>query len=116
MALGKIFDSFSQDIGIDLGTCNTLIYVRGKGIVLNEPSVVAVEKVRFEGEPVAAIAAGIGRSWDELARQDVITPREAAGIARNERILQDLHFPVKGIYIFNTKHVLPPPPHRSRLR
>jgi len=31
-------------IGIDLGTCNTLIYVRGKGIVLNEPSVVAVEK------------------------------------------------------------------------
>ncbi len=37
-----------------------------------------------------ARAAGIGRSWDELARQDIITPREAAGIARNERILQDL--------------------------
>ncbi|MDR1867723.1 MAG: rod shape-determining protein [Treponema sp.] len=32
------------DIGIDLGTCNTLIYIMGKGIVLNEPSVVAVEK------------------------------------------------------------------------
>ncbi|HOV93518.1 MAG TPA: rod shape-determining protein [Spirochaetales bacterium] len=40
----KAFRGFSQDIGIDLGTCNTLIYVRGKGIVLNEPSVVAVEK------------------------------------------------------------------------
>ena len=40
----KAFKGFSQDIGIDLGTCNTLIYVRGKGIVLNEPSVVAVEK------------------------------------------------------------------------
>ena len=38
------FDSFSTDIGIDLGTCNTLIYVRGKGIVVDEPSVVAVEK------------------------------------------------------------------------
>jgi rod shape-determining protein MreB len=38
------FDRFSTDIGIDLGTCNTLIYVRGKGIVINEPSVVAVEK------------------------------------------------------------------------
>jgi len=32
------------DIGIDLGTCNTLIYIKGKGIVLNEPSVVAVER------------------------------------------------------------------------
>jgi rod shape-determining protein MreB and related proteins len=37
-------DNFSTDIGIDLGTCNTLIYVRGKGIVIDEPSVVAVEK------------------------------------------------------------------------
>ena len=38
------FDRFSTDIGIDLGTCNTLIYVRGKGIVIDEPSVEAVEK------------------------------------------------------------------------
>ncbi len=37
-----------------------------------------------------ARAAGLGRSWAELARQDIITAREAAGIARNERILQDL--------------------------
>ncbi len=37
-------DRFSTDVGIDLGTCNTLIYVRGKGIVINEPSVVAVER------------------------------------------------------------------------
>ena len=40
----SIFDSFTTDIGIDLGTCNTLIYVRGQGIVIDEPSVVAVEK------------------------------------------------------------------------
>jgi rod shape-determining protein MreB len=33
---------FSSDIGIDLGTGNTLVYVRGRGIVMNEPSVVAV--------------------------------------------------------------------------
>ena len=38
------FNNFVTDIGIDLGTCNTLIYVRGKGIVIDEPSVVAVEK------------------------------------------------------------------------
>lgn len=39
-----LFDSFSNDIGIDLGTANTLVYVRNHGIVLNEPSVVAIEK------------------------------------------------------------------------
>ena len=43
-----IFDSllglFSADMGIDLGTCNTLVCVRGEGIVLNEPSVVAVKR------------------------------------------------------------------------
>ena len=43
-----IFDSllgmFSVDMGIDLGTCNTLVCVKGEGIVLNEPSVVAVKK------------------------------------------------------------------------
>ena len=33
-----------KDIGIDLGTANILIYVKGEGIVLNEPSVVAIEK------------------------------------------------------------------------
>ncbi|MAZ06943.1 MAG: rod shape-determining protein, partial [Rickettsiales bacterium] len=36
----NLFSFFSQDIAIDLGTANTLIYVKGKGIVLNEPSVV----------------------------------------------------------------------------
>jgi rod shape-determining protein MreB len=39
-----LFDFFSNDIAIDLGTANTLIYVKGKGIVLNEPSIVAFDK------------------------------------------------------------------------
>ena len=39
-----MFEAFSTDIGIDLGTCNTLVHVKGKGIVLSEPSVVAVER------------------------------------------------------------------------
>ncbi len=42
--LDSILGLFSLDIGIDLGTCNTLVCVRGEGIVLNEPSVVAVRK------------------------------------------------------------------------
>ena len=41
----KLFkQAFKNDIGIDLGTCNTLIYVSGLGIVVNEPSVVSVER------------------------------------------------------------------------
>jgi rod shape-determining protein MreB and related proteins len=38
----KLFGYFSHDIGVDLGTANTLVYVKGKGIVINEPSVVAM--------------------------------------------------------------------------
>ena len=44
MGLGKLFNQLSTDIGIDLGTCNTLVHVKGRGIVLCEPSVVAVER------------------------------------------------------------------------
>src|SRR5690606_28739495 len=40
----RLVGMFSVDMGIDLGTCNTLVAVRGEGIVLNEPSVVAVRK------------------------------------------------------------------------
>lgn len=40
----KIYNSMSNEIGIDLGTANTLVYVRGQGIVLNEPSVVAINQ------------------------------------------------------------------------
>lgn len=42
--ISKIFGYLSHDIGIDLGTANTLVYVKGKGIVINEPSVVALNK------------------------------------------------------------------------
>ena len=41
MAIGSFFNIFSVDMAIDLGTANTLVYVKGKGVVLDEPSVVA---------------------------------------------------------------------------
>ena len=49
-----IWGWFSNDLAIDLGTATTLVYVHGKGIVLNEPSVVAVEK---KSEKVLAVGA-----------------------------------------------------------
>jgi rod shape-determining protein MreB len=42
--MAGFFSSMSTDIGIDLGTCNTLIYIKGRGIVCSEPSVVAIER------------------------------------------------------------------------
>lgn len=42
MVFDRFYRKFSKDIGIDLGTANTLVYVKGKGIVINEPSVVAI--------------------------------------------------------------------------
>lgn len=42
--LNKLFGFWSKDIGIDLGTANTLVYVRDKGIVINEPSIVAINQ------------------------------------------------------------------------
>src|SRR4030042_5283733 len=60
MLLNAISCLFSMDMGIDLGTCNTLVYVRGEGIVLNEPTVVAVRKgtniVLNNGEAVGRVA------------------------------------------------------------
>ena len=42
--LNKFFGLFSKDIGIDLGTANTLVYVKNDGIIINEPSIVAINK------------------------------------------------------------------------
>lgn len=54
---------FSLDIGIDLGTANTLIYIRGKGIVINEPSWVAIEKRTRDPIAIGAQAkAMVGRT------------------------------------------------------
>ncbi len=48
----SLFSLFSNDLAIDLGTANTLVYMRSKGIVVNEPSIVAINKVNGEIEAV----------------------------------------------------------------
>ena len=54
----KLRGLFSNDLSIDLGTANTLIYVRGQGIVLNEPSVVAVRRDRTGSNTMIVAAVG----------------------------------------------------------
>lgn len=57
MLFDFILGKFSNDLAIDLGTANTLVYVKGKGIVLNEPSVVAVHKNARGEKKVLAVGA-----------------------------------------------------------
>jgi rod shape-determining protein MreB len=52
LALRSLFSLFSSDLAIDLGTANTCVYVRGKGIVVNEPSIIAINKVNGRVEAV----------------------------------------------------------------
>ncbi|EMY5655609.1 rod shape-determining protein [Campylobacter coli] len=57
MILDQLIGFFSSDMGIDLGTANTLVLVKDKGIVINEPSVVAVERERY-GSRAKFLAVG----------------------------------------------------------
>src|SRR6476619_7958951 len=74
LALPYMFDwlhtLFSRDLAIDLGTANTLIYIRGVGIVSNEPSVVAVQQDARGGKKVLAVGKAakemLGRTFGNI--------------------------------------------------
>ena len=51
--LKRLMNAFTSDMAIDLGTANTLVYVRGRGVVLNEPSVVALAEARGKKHVIA---------------------------------------------------------------
>src|SRR5678810_455627 len=56
MTLRPFFSLFSSDLAIDLGTANTLVYAKGRGIVVNEPSIVAINKITNRVEAVGTEA------------------------------------------------------------
>jgi rod shape-determining protein MreB len=75
----SLFSLFSSDLGIDLGTANTLVYARGRGIVLNEPSVVVVDRASGEVQAVGREAHQVlGRTPAHL---EVIQPLQEGVIA-----------------------------------
>lgn len=55
MILDQIIGFFSSDMGIDLGTANTLVLVKDKGIIINEPSVVAVQREKYGKQKILAV-------------------------------------------------------------
>jgi len=84
------FDFISNDIGIDLGTANTLVFVRAQGIVLNEPSVVAVERV--SGKVVAIGSAAkemLGRTPGEISAIRPLRDGVIADFEITEKLLAD---------------------------
>lgn len=67
--IDSLFGEYDGDLAIDLGTANTLVAVRGRGIVLNEPSVVAIDKSEDRVLAVGADAKRmIGRTLARLSR------------------------------------------------
>src|SRR3954469_7644117 len=82
--LSSLFSVFSQDLAIDLGTANTCVYARGRGIVVNEPSIVAVNNVTRRIEAVGAEAKDmLGRTPGNITaippmRDGVIADFDAA--------------------------------------
>src|SRR5512137_83757 len=62
MVLDALWGLFSTDLAIDLGTANTLVYVKGKGVVFSEPSVVAIQRDSKGGKSVLAV----GREAKEM--------------------------------------------------
>ncbi|MBK1691963.1 rod shape-determining protein [Ectothiorhodospira mobilis] len=94
--LSRILGLLSNDISIDLGTANTLIYMRGKGIVLNEPSVVAIRQDRGPGGPRSVEAVGIaakkmiGRTPENIQAIRPMKDGVIADFTTTEKMLQ--HF------------------------
>ncbi|MBM3287996.1 MAG: rod shape-determining protein [Candidatus Eisenbacteria bacterium] len=91
MVFGRLTGLMSNDIAIDLGTANTLIYVKGRGIVLNEPSVVAIDRATEKVLAVGADAkAMLGRTPTGI---DAVRPMRDGVIAdfeRTEELLRKL--------------------------
>ena len=85
-----LFDVLSNDIGIDLGTANTLVYVRNQGIVLNEPSVVAIEK---STDKVLAIGSAakemMGRTPSGIAAIRPLKDGVIADFEISEKLIRD---------------------------
>jgi rod shape-determining protein MreB len=84
MNMRSVFSVFSSDLALDLGSCNTQIFVKGKGIAINEPSVVAVNRLNGSVEAVGTAAKEmVGRAPENIAaifplRNSVIADYETA--------------------------------------
>ncbi len=91
MAFKSIFSLFSSDLAIDLGTANTLVYAKGRGIVVSEPSIVAINKVTNQVEAVGREAKDmLGRTPGNIVAIRPMKDGVIANFEVTEKMLQ--HF------------------------
>ncbi len=96
--ISKLFNVFFPDMAIDLGTANTLIYLKNKGIVLNEPSVVVVKKTGSENKVLAVghqAKSMLGRTPDNV---EAIRPLRDGVIADFEIAEKMIKYFIKKVY------------------
>jgi len=86
-ASDRFFGRFSLDIGIDLGTANTLVYVKGRGIVINEPSVVAVNQRTGQ---ILAIGKGARKMVGKTPGHIVVTRPLVNGVVSDFEVTQQM--------------------------
>lgn len=85
--LNKFFGVWSKDIGIDLGTANTLVYVRGKGIVINEPSIVAINQKTGK---ILDIGAGARRMIGRTPGYIAVTRPLVSGVVSDFEVTEQM--------------------------
>ncbi len=91
MAFKSLFSLFSSDLAIDLGTANTLVYAKGRGIVVSEPSIVAINKVTNLPEAVGKEAKEmLGRTPGNIVAIRPMKDGVIANFEVTEKMLQ--HF------------------------
>src|SRR6184192_2681177 len=91
MAFKSLFSLFSSDLAIDLGTANTLVYAKGRGIVVSEPSIVAINKVTNAVEAVGRDAKEmLGRTPGNIVAIRPMKDGVIANFEVTEKMLQ--HF------------------------
>lgn len=92
MFFKSIMNYFSSDLAIDLGTANTLVYVKGQGVVINEPSVVAIKKDSKGGKKVLAVGKEakemVGRTPSNIEAIKPLKDGVIADFEVNERMLR----------------------------
>ena len=104
MNLRSIFSYFSNDLAIDLGTANTLVYARSRGIVVNEPSIVAINKITNKVEAVGHEAKEmLGRTPGNIV---AIKPMKDGVIADFDVTEEMLKYFIKKAH--NRNHLLSP--------
>src|SRR5918911_1674424 len=95
--LSKLFGMFSRDLGIDIGTANTLVYLRGKGIVISEPSVVAIDTRTRRAFGVGAEAkAMVGKTPENIV---AVRPLKDGVIADFDTVEMMLHYFIRKVHV-----------------